>query len=97
MENNSTNIGLNLLKVYNELLKTNKKTKLARLMGYAAPRQLYKTIDGKCLISTKAIIRMVANFQINPTFLFTGTGDMFLYKTDKPITRVEYTYVSTTL
>ena len=93
----STNIGLNLLKVYDELLKTNKKTKLAHLMGYAATRQLNNTINNKTLISTKAIIKMVANLQINPTFLFTGTGDMFLYKTDKSLSPIEYTYTSTTL
>ena len=91
-----TNIGLNLLKVYNELLKTNKKSKLARLMGYAATRQLNNTINNKTLISTKAIIKMVANLNINPTFLFTGLGDMFLFN-DKPVTHVEFIYSSTTL
>jgi hypothetical protein len=93
----SNNIGLNLMKVYNELLKTNKKTKIAHLMGYMTTRQLYNTIDNKTLLSTKAIIKMVANLQINPTFLFTGTGDMFLFKTDKPVSRVQYTNISTTL
>ena len=93
----SDNIGLNLLKVYNELLKTNKKTKIVHLMGYAATRQLNNTIDNKTLISTKAIIKMIANLNINPTFLFTGLGDMFLFKTDKPVSCVEYIYSSTTL
>ena len=71
-------ITLNFNKVYDELIKTNKKTHIAKKMGYTTTTQLRNTLDGSALISTKAIWNLVKNFDVNPTFLFTGSGGIFM-------------------
>ena len=50
----------------------------AKGMGFSSTSQLAATLDGEALISTKAVINLIQNFNINPTFLFTGQGGMFL-------------------
>lgn len=55
-----------------------KRTAFAKSMGYSSTSQLSSTLDGKALISTKAVIELVKNFNVNPTYLFTGQGSMFL-------------------
>jgi len=55
-----------------------KRTAFAKAMGYSSTSQLSSTLDGDALISTKAVIELVKNFNVNPTFLFTGQGPMFL-------------------
>ena len=95
------NINENLENVVNELSKTIKRTKLAQSFGFTTTRQLDNTISGKALLSTKAISKAVIKLNVNPTFLFTGTGEMFLNtlpkeSKQKPL-RIEYQYVSSTL
>ena len=48
------------------------RTAYARAMGYSSTAQLSATLDGEALISTKAVIELVKNFNVNPTYLFTG-------------------------
>ena len=55
-----------------------KRTAFAKAMGYSSTAQLSATLDGEALISTKAVIELVKNFNVNPTFLFTGQGPMFM-------------------
>ena len=55
-----------------------KRTAFAKAMGYSSTAQLSSTLDGDALISTKAVIELVKNFKVNPTFLFTGQGSIFL-------------------
>lgn len=77
-----------------------KITVVAKKLGYTSTTQLSNTLSGKAVISTKAIMCMVKNLNINPTFLFTGSGSMFL---DRPIVEIkpkmqfEYTYTSTAM
>jgi len=60
-----------------------KRTAFAKAMGYSSTAQLSSTLDGEALISTKAVIELVKNFNVNPTFLFTGQGPMFMAQKDE--------------
>lgn len=53
-------------------------TKIANAIGYTSTRQLYNTLDGTSMISTKAVRALIVNLNVNPVFLFLGKGDMFL-------------------
>ncbi len=55
-----------------------KRTAFAKAMGYGSTSQLSSTLEGEALISTKATIELIKNFNVNPTYLFTGQGSMFL-------------------
>ncbi len=69
----------NLNCIYNALLNQGiKRTAFAKGMGFSSTAQLAATLDGIALISTKAVIQLIQNFNINPTFLYTGKGEMFL-------------------
>ena len=52
-------------------------------MGYTSTAQLTSTLVGEALISTKAVIELIKNFNVNPTYLFTGQGPMFLAEKDE--------------
>jgi len=54
------------------------KTSFSKKMGYSSTSQLDATLNGEALISTKAIIGLVNNLKVNPGYLFTGQGEMFL-------------------
>ena len=55
-----------------------KRTAFAKSLGYSSTSQLSVTLEGEAMISTKAIIELIKNFNISPTYLFTGQGEMFL-------------------
>jgi hypothetical protein len=55
-----------------------KRTAFARAVGYSSTAQLEATLSGKAQISTKAIVGLVNNLKVNPVYLLTGNGDMFL-------------------
>jgi len=55
-----------------------KPNKIAQAIGYAATRQLDNTIDGKSMLSIKAVKGLINNLHVNPIYLFLGKGDMFL-------------------
>ena len=55
-----------------------KPNKVAQAIGYAATRQLDSTIDGKSMLSIKAVQGLINNLHVNPIYLFLGKGDMFL-------------------
>ncbi len=83
-------VRINFNNVYNELIKTTKKTKIARGIGFTSTVQLHKTLKGSSTLSTRAIINLIKNFNINPTYIFLGTGDMFLNK--QPIVKTYFDY-----
>lgn len=73
----------NLTRNFNDIFvavsnKGIKRTAFAKAMGYSSTSQLAATLEGEALISTKAIIELIKNFNVNPTFLFNGQGEMFL-------------------
>jgi hypothetical protein len=55
-----------------------KSTKIAHAIGYTTTTQLYNSIEGKSLLSTKAVIGLIDNLNVNPYYLFLGKGEMFL-------------------
>lgn len=89
------NLRMNFIKVYDELIKTTKKTKIAHGMGYSTTVQLYNSLDGTAMLSTKAIVNLIRNFNVNPTFLFNGVGEIFTVTNQSNV--FEYTYVNSTL
>ncbi len=52
-------------------------------MGYTTTAQLNSTLEGNSVLSTKAILAMVENLKVNPTFLLLGRGNMFLTEKDE--------------
>jgi hypothetical protein len=70
----------NFQAVYNELRLTNKKTAIAHGMGFSTTTQLDNSLSGKAMLSTKAVQNLVRNYNVNPTFLFTGAGAIFIGK-----------------
>ena len=73
----------NLTRNFNDIFaavsnKGVKRTAFAKAMGYSSTSQLAATLEGEAMISTKAIIELVRNFNVSPTFLFTGEGEIFL-------------------
>ena len=71
-------VSKNFGEVYKVLLKTYKCTKIAHSMGYTTTRQLYNSIEGKSMMSTRAISNLVQVFDVNPKYIFCGKGAMFL-------------------
>jgi len=55
-----------------------KPTKIAHAIGYTTTRQLYNSVEGKSLLSTKAVKGLIENLNVNPIYIFLGKGDMFL-------------------
>ncbi len=55
-----------------------KPTTVAKFMGYTTTAQLNAVLDGKSLLSTKAVIALIENLNINPLYLFLGIGEMQL-------------------
>jgi len=60
-----------------------KTTNIAKSMGYTTTSQLHSIVDGDSLVSTRAIINMIENLSVNPTYLFLGKGEMFLTDVDE--------------
>jgi hypothetical protein len=52
-------------------------TRLSSKMGYTTTAQLNSVLSGESQLSTKAIISLIENLNVNPTFLFLGKGEMF--------------------
>jgi len=73
------NINQNFARIYRTISDQGiGRTAFAKSMGYSSTSQLSSTLDGHAMISTKAVIELVKNFNVNPTYLFTGQGSMFL-------------------
>lgn len=62
-----------------EVLKSKYKVKeIIEKLKFSGSRQLYNIIEDKNLVSTRAIDALIKNFNVNPTFIFTGEGSMFI-------------------
>jgi hypothetical protein len=73
---------IDLTKNFNEIyeaLFTKKMnvTGIAKAMGYTTSAQLHSALKGESMLSTKAIISLIQNANVNPTYLFLGKGEMF--------------------
>jgi transcriptional regulator with XRE-family HTH domain len=78
------NINQNFGRIYDIILNQGiKRTAFAKAMGYSSTSQLSATLEGEALISTKAVIELIRNFNVSPTYLFTGQGPMFLAEKDE--------------
>jgi len=55
-----------------------KPTAIAKEIRYTTTAQLNSTLAGDSLLSTKAIISLIENLNVNPIYLFLGEGEMFL-------------------
>lgn len=53
-------------------------TRIASKMGYTTTTQLNSVLAGESQLSTKAIISLIENLNVNPTYLFLGKGEIFL-------------------
>lgn len=58
-------------------LQGKRPTYISREMGYSTTAQLNSVVSGESQLSTKAIISLIENLNINPTFLFLGKGEVF--------------------
>jgi hypothetical protein len=73
------NLTQNFIKVFDTLQKKNMNiTAIAKSMGYTTSAQLHSVTKGESMLSTKAITALILNANVNPTYLYLGTGDMFL-------------------
>jgi len=69
----------NLAKIIRTLEGQGKKpTQIAHAIGYTTTRQLYNTLEGKSLLSIKAVKGLIQNLNVNPVYLFFGKGNIFL-------------------
>ncbi|MFW6047295.1 MAG: hypothetical protein ACOCP4_05875 [Candidatus Woesearchaeota archaeon] len=55
-----------------------KLTSIAQKMGFTTTTQLHNGLKGSSLLSTKAIVNLIENLNVNPNFLFLGKGEMFV-------------------
>lgn len=74
---------IDLTKNFNDIIDSlmDKKyniSQISKMMGYTSSSQLHNAMDGGSMLSTKAIISLIENASVNPTFLFFGTGEIFL-------------------
>jgi hypothetical protein len=75
----TVDIQQNFLKILQTLEeKGMKRTNIAKEIGYTTTTQLNSTLSGQSMLSTKAIVGLIENLQVNPTFLFLGKGEMFM-------------------
>ena len=58
-------------------LQGKRPTYIAREMGYTTTSQLNSVMSGESQLSAKAIISLIENLNVNPTFLFLGKGEVF--------------------
>jgi hypothetical protein len=73
----TVNLKQNIGRIYTKLRETENLSQINKTMGYTSTSQLHSVLNGRSVISTKAIIALIENYKINPTFLFLGTGEIF--------------------
>lgn len=78
------NLTKNFERIFDTLQRRNMNiTGIAKAMGYTTSAQLHSALKGESMLSTKAIISLIQNANVNPTYLFLGTGEMFLSETNE--------------
>ncbi len=74
----------NLTEVISALKSEGKKlTSIANSMGYTTTAQLHKALTGQGLLSTKAVLCLIENLNVNPSYLFLKKGNIFLSEEDE--------------
>jgi hypothetical protein len=69
----------NFNKIFEVLQNKNMNiTGIAKSMGYTTSNQLHSAKKGESMLSTKAIISLIVNANVNPNYLFLGQGEMFI-------------------
>jgi hypothetical protein len=69
----------NFNRIYDALFERKMNvTGIAKAMGYTTSAQLHSALKGESMLSTKAIISLIQNANVNPTYLFFGHDEMFL-------------------
>lgn len=58
--------------------KGNRSTNIAHAMGYSTTTQLHKAMSGDSYMTSIALQNLVESYHVNPNFLFTGIGSMFI-------------------
>lgn len=56
----------------------NKRTNVARAIGFTTTTILNSILRGKSVLSTRAIYKLIEKFNVNPAYLFLGRGEIFL-------------------
>ena len=59
-------------------------TSIAKSMGYTTTTQLHHSLSDNSLPSTKAILMLIENYNVNPVYLFTGQDEMFFTEEHDP-------------
>ena len=79
------NLSNNLSLIVNTLERRHnmKFTNIAKAIGFTTTTQLHNAMGATTSISTKAIVGLILNLNVNPTFLFLGKGEMFLTDGDE--------------
>ena len=79
------NLSDNLQLIVNALQQSHnmKLTHIAKAIGFTTTTQLHNSMGATSGLSAKAIIGIIANLNVNPTFLFLGKGEMFLTDEDE--------------
>lgn len=74
------NLSQNFAVIVNTLQQRHnmKFTHIAKAIGFTTTTQLHNSMGATSSISTKAIIGIILNLNVNPTFLFLGKGEMFI-------------------
>ena len=74
----TVNLKENFNRIYLQLSKSNNLSQIVKSMGYTSSAQLHSVLNGSSTLSTKAIIALIENYNINPAFIFLGKGEIFL-------------------
>ena len=78
------NITKNFNEIFDALSKKNMNiTAIAKAMGFTTSAQLHSVSKGESMLSTKAIVSLIQNANINPAYIFLGKGNMFLSDEDE--------------
>ena len=72
------NLKENFNRIYLQLSKSNNLSQIVKSMGYTSSAQLHSVLNGSSMLSTKAIIALIENYNINPAYIFMGKGEIFM-------------------
>ena len=78
------NLKPTFLKIFEYYKSTGEKpTAFAKKIGFSTTTQLQNVVKGKSALSDKAIIGLIQNLNVNPMYLFFGSGAMFMTDEDE--------------
>ena len=62
--------------IYNVLKSKYKVKEVIEKLKFSGSRQLYNILEDKNLVSSRAVSNLIKNFNVNPSFIFSGNGNM---------------------